>query len=88
MIVENKTRRSHSNRCLSRHTNSDDKIEHEILRLENCNCLHQQCKNNLRELIIETAEKEKIEFQRYVASRITGTDAFACFMPLAELFRL
>lgn len=33
--------------------------------------------NNLRELIIETAEKEKIPFQRYAASRITGTDTDA-----------
>lgn len=30
--------------------------------------------NNLRELIIDTAEKEKIPFQREVASRSTGTD--------------
>lgn len=33
--------------------------------------------NNLRELIIETAETEKIDFQRYAASRITGTDTDA-----------
>ncbi len=33
--------------------------------------------NNLRELIIDTAEKEKIKFQRYAASRITGTDTDA-----------
>lgn len=33
--------------------------------------------NNLRELIISTAEKEKIPFQRYAASRITGTDTDA-----------
>ncbi len=33
--------------------------------------------NNLRELIIETAEKNKIAFQRYAASRITGTDTDA-----------
>ncbi|MAC95576.1 MAG: peptidase M42 [Flavobacteriales bacterium] len=33
--------------------------------------------NNLRELIIDTAEKQKIPFQRYAASRITGTDTDA-----------
>tara|TARA_R110002096_G_scaffold352864_5_gene546031 strand:+ start:2336 stop:3436 length:1101 start_codon:yes stop_codon:yes gene_type:complete len=33
--------------------------------------------NNLRELIISAAEKEKIPFQRYAASRITGTDTDA-----------
>ena len=33
--------------------------------------------NNLRELIIDTAEKNKINFQRYAASRITGTDTDA-----------
>lgn len=33
--------------------------------------------NNLRELIIDTAEKEKIKFQRYAASRVTGTDTDA-----------
>lgn len=33
--------------------------------------------NNLRELIIDTAEKNKIAFQRYAASRITGTDTDA-----------
>lgn len=33
--------------------------------------------NNLRELIIETAEENKIDFQRYAASRITGTDTDA-----------
>jgi len=33
--------------------------------------------NNLRELIIDTAEKEKIKIQRYAASRITGTDTDA-----------
>jgi len=33
--------------------------------------------NNLRELIIQTAEKQKIPFQRYAASRITGTDTDA-----------
>lgn len=33
--------------------------------------------NNLRELIIDTAEQEKIKFQRYAASRITGTDTDA-----------
>lgn len=33
--------------------------------------------NNLRELIIETAEKQKIPFQRLAASRITGTDTDA-----------
>lgn len=33
--------------------------------------------NNLRELIISAAEKNKIPFQRYAASRITGTDTDA-----------
>ena len=33
--------------------------------------------NNLRELIIDTGEKNKIKFQRYAASRITGTDTDA-----------
>lgn len=33
--------------------------------------------NNLRELIIETAEKNKIPFQRLAASRFTGTDTDA-----------
>ena len=33
--------------------------------------------NNLRDLIIDTAEKNKIPFQRYAASRITGTDTDA-----------
>lgn len=33
--------------------------------------------NNLRELIIDTAESEKIKFQRYAASRVTGTDTDA-----------
>lgn len=33
--------------------------------------------NNLRELIIDTAEANKIKFQRYSASRITGTDTDA-----------
>lgn len=33
--------------------------------------------NNLRELIIDSAEKNKIKFQRYSASRITGTDTDA-----------
>ena len=33
--------------------------------------------NNLRELIIETAEKKKIPFQRAAASRATGTDTDA-----------
>ncbi|MDA9782934.1 M20/M25/M40 family metallo-hydrolase [Vicingaceae bacterium] len=33
--------------------------------------------NNLRELIIDTADKNKIKFQRYAASRITGTDTDA-----------
>tara|TARA_B100001109_G_scaffold255568_1_gene259275 strand:- start:1004 stop:2101 length:1098 start_codon:yes stop_codon:yes gene_type:complete len=33
--------------------------------------------NNLRELIIETAEKNKIPFQRLAASRLTGTDTDA-----------
>lgn len=33
--------------------------------------------NNLRELIIETAEKSKIPFQRAVSSRVTGTDTDA-----------
>jgi putative aminopeptidase FrvX len=33
--------------------------------------------NNLRELIIDTAEQHKIPFQRYAASRITGTDTDA-----------
>jgi len=33
--------------------------------------------NNLRELIIDTASKNKIPFQRYAASRITGTDTDA-----------
>ncbi len=33
--------------------------------------------NNLRELILETAEKHKIPFQRLAASRITGTDTDA-----------
>ena len=33
--------------------------------------------NNLRELIIDTAEEEKIKFQRYAASRVTGTDTDA-----------
>ncbi|MDK7674813.1 M42 family metallopeptidase [Weeksella virosa] len=33
--------------------------------------------NNLRELIIETAEKENIPFQRAASSRVTGTDTDA-----------
>lgn len=33
--------------------------------------------NNLRELILETAEKNKIPFQRSVSSRVTGTDTDA-----------
>lgn len=33
--------------------------------------------NNLRELILETATTNKIPFQRYAASRITGTDTDA-----------
>jgi len=33
--------------------------------------------NNLRELIIQAAEKSKIPFQRFAASRITGTDTDA-----------
>lgn len=33
--------------------------------------------NNLRELIIKTAEEQKIPFQRFAASRITGTDTDA-----------
>jgi putative aminopeptidase FrvX len=33
--------------------------------------------NNLRELVITAAEKNKIPFQRYAASRITGTDTDA-----------
>lgn len=33
--------------------------------------------NNLRELVIAAAEKNKIPFQRYAASRITGTDTDA-----------
>src|SRR5690606_35794927 len=33
--------------------------------------------NNLRELIIETAEKKKIPFQRAASSRVTGTDTDA-----------
>ncbi len=33
--------------------------------------------NNLREMIISVAEKNKIPFQRYAASRITGTDTDA-----------
>ncbi len=33
--------------------------------------------NNLRELIIETAEKNKIPFQRMASSRVTGTDTDA-----------
>lgn len=33
--------------------------------------------NNLRELIIDTAEKEKIPFQRLASSRVTGTDTDA-----------
>jgi len=33
--------------------------------------------NNLRELILDTAEKNKIPFQRYAASRVTGTDTDA-----------
>lgn len=33
--------------------------------------------NNLRELILDTAESQKIPFQRYAASRITGTDTDA-----------
>ena len=33
--------------------------------------------NNLRELIIATAEEKKIPFQRYAASRSTGTDTDA-----------
>lgn len=33
--------------------------------------------NNLRELIISVAEKNKIPFQRYAASRFTGTDTDA-----------
>ncbi|MAY82849.1 MAG: peptidase M42 [Flavobacteriales bacterium] len=33
--------------------------------------------NNLRELVIEAAEKNKIPFQRYAASRFTGTDTDA-----------
>ena len=33
--------------------------------------------NNLRELIIDTADQHKIKFQRYAASRVTGTDTDA-----------
>jgi len=33
--------------------------------------------NNLRELVISAAEKNKIPFQRYAASRVTGTDTDA-----------
>ena len=33
--------------------------------------------NNLRELIIDTAEKNKIPFQRLASSRVTGTDTDA-----------
>ena len=33
--------------------------------------------NNLRERIIETAEKQKIPFQRLASSRYTGTDTDA-----------
>lgn len=33
--------------------------------------------NNLRELILETAEKKKIPFQRAASSRVTGTDTDA-----------
>ena len=33
--------------------------------------------NNLRERIIETAEKKKIPFQRHASSRYTGTDTDA-----------
>ncbi len=33
--------------------------------------------NNLRELIVETAEKKKIPFQRHATSRVTGTDTDA-----------
>ncbi|MEY3450394.1 MAG: hypothetical protein RL711_219, partial [Bacteroidota bacterium] len=33
--------------------------------------------NNLRELILDTAEKEKIPFQRLASSRVTGTDTDA-----------
>ena len=33
--------------------------------------------NNLRELIIETAEKNKIPYQRLASSRVTGTDTDA-----------
>jgi putative aminopeptidase FrvX len=33
--------------------------------------------NNLRELILETAEEKKIPFQRAVSSRVTGTDTDA-----------
>ena len=33
--------------------------------------------NNLRELVIAAAEKNKIPFQRYAASRFTGTDTDA-----------
>ena len=33
--------------------------------------------NNLRELLIDTAEKNKIPFQRAASSRLTGTDTDA-----------
>ncbi|MEQ3691114.1 MAG: M42 family metallopeptidase [Flavobacterium sp.] len=33
--------------------------------------------NNLREMIVETAEKNKIPFQRHASSRVTGTDTDA-----------
>ena len=33
--------------------------------------------NNLRELILDTAEKNKIPFQRAASSRVTGTDTDA-----------
>jgi putative aminopeptidase FrvX len=33
--------------------------------------------NNLRELILDTAEEKKIPFQRLASSRVTGTDTDA-----------
>ena len=44
--------------------------------------------NNLLDLIIKTAETNKIPFQRYIASRATGTDTDALRIPLVVLPQL
>ena len=40
--------------------------------------------NNLLELIINTAEKSKVPFQRGAVSRATGTDTDALLIQLVE----